>query len=246
MCASSSTSATVGRRAMTASVSISSTTTPRYSIRRRGTTSRPSISSADDGAPVGLDEADDDVGAARLPPVALLEHPVGLADARAPCPGRSGAGRARSASPRGCAPASRPPWADVERVALGIGHGRAAAHRRRSLQQPVEVEVQLQDVDARLTEEPEQRLLRVALRRPRARRRASCPRAVATRATWNSAAAGLMSGIEARRRRRHEVHRDRARRRSTARSSSTRCGDACRSAPGWSGPRLEPAEPLAS
>ena len=44
--------------------------------------------------PVGLDEADDDVGAAGDAPVALLEHPVGLADARAPCRGRRAAGRA--------------------------------------------------------------------------------------------------------------------------------------------------------
>ena len=54
-----------GRRAMMASVSISSTTTPRYSIRRRGTISRPSSSSSVCGPAVGLDEADDEVRAAR-------------------------------------------------------------------------------------------------------------------------------------------------------------------------------------
>ena len=35
------------------------------------------------GPAVGLDEADDHVGPAILAAVALLEHPVGLADARA-------------------------------------------------------------------------------------------------------------------------------------------------------------------
>src|SRR3989339_831943 len=46
VCASSSMRATWGFRARTASRSISSRTTPRYSWRRRGTTSRPSISFA--------------------------------------------------------------------------------------------------------------------------------------------------------------------------------------------------------
>ena len=46
VCASSSTSATFGRRARSASTSISSKDEPRYSMRRRGTTSRSSICAA--------------------------------------------------------------------------------------------------------------------------------------------------------------------------------------------------------
>ena len=51
VCASSSTMATCGWRAITASVSISSMTTPRYSMRRRGICSRPASSSAVCGRP---------------------------------------------------------------------------------------------------------------------------------------------------------------------------------------------------
>ena len=53
-------------------------------------------------SPVRLDEPDDEVGPALRPAVALLEHAVGLADARAPSRGRPAAGRvhARRSPPR--------------------------------------------------------------------------------------------------------------------------------------------------
>src|SRR5581483_11958422 len=100
--ASSSTSATVGRRLRTASRSISSSTTPRYSTFRRGTCSRSPTSAAVSARPcvsttpprdllevadqrggvgpaVRLDHPDDRVHALLLEPLALLEHLVGLA-----------------------------------------------------------------------------------------------------------------------------------------------------------------------
>ena len=81
VCASSSTSATAGRRASTASRSISSNVVPRYS----SASPRDDLEVADllGGArsPVGLDEADDDVGAALGAPAALVEHGERLADA---------------------------------------------------------------------------------------------------------------------------------------------------------------------
>ena len=68
VCASSSTSATCGLRAMTASVSISSRTTPLYSIFLRGMTSRSPMACIGQRPVVRFDEADDDVGAPLLAP----------------------------------------------------------------------------------------------------------------------------------------------------------------------------------
>ena len=82
VCASSSTSATSGLRARIASTSISSNVVPRYSIVRRGTTSRSPICAAGLLATVGLDDADDDVRAAVAAPPPLAEHRERLADAR--------------------------------------------------------------------------------------------------------------------------------------------------------------------
>ena len=79
--ASSSTSATWGRRARTASTSISSKTPSRYSARFRGTTSRSPTCSAVLRPPVRLDEADDDVLAVLAATPAFVEHREGLADA---------------------------------------------------------------------------------------------------------------------------------------------------------------------
>ena len=74
VCASSSTIATCGRRAITASTSISSSVTPRYSI----CLSRHDLEVAElrvgVGATVRLDEADDDVDAAATEIVRLVEH----------------------------------------------------------------------------------------------------------------------------------------------------------------------------
>ena len=115
-------SATVGRRARMASVSISSTTTPRYSIRRRGHDLE-AVEQLEGVRPaVRLDEADDEVRAPLAASMALLEHPVRLADA-----GRhaqvdaqpAAAAVASDADAREHLVARR---ADVERVALGIGH----------------------------------------------------------------------------------------------------------------------------
>ncbi len=78
VCASSSTTATSGLRARMASTSISSTWTPRYSMLRRGTTSRPSMSAAVSSATVRLHEADHHVDPALAQRVGLLQHPVGL------------------------------------------------------------------------------------------------------------------------------------------------------------------------
>ena len=79
--ASSSTSATFGFRARTASTSISSNVAPRYSTVRRGTTS--SVADLRGGvlASVRLDVADDHVGAACQSPATLVEHREGLPDA---------------------------------------------------------------------------------------------------------------------------------------------------------------------
>ena len=113
------------------------------------------------GPAVGLDEPDDDVGAALGAAVGLAEHGVGLADARAPRRGRCAARRA-------CAMAHHPPVS---------GRLRAAA----------EGQVQPGDVHPRLAEEaqdaPVGRLPR------RAPGPASCGRPVtrATRATCRSA-----------------------------------------------------------
>ena len=181
------------------SVSISSTTTPRYSIRRRGTISRPSSSSSVCGRPCASTKPTTRSVPRADASMALLEHPVGLADA----------GRHAEVD-------AQPPAA-----AGHVSSGRARASRRpsggrrtrrapgRSLQQPVQVEVELEDVDPRLAEEPEQRLLGVARRRPRGRRRPVMPRAAATRATWYSADGRADVRIEPRRRRRDQVHGDR-------------------------------------
>ena len=150
--ASSSTSATVGRRAMTASVSISSTVMSLYATVRRGTTSRPSTSAGRERPAVGLHEPDDDVRAAAGPPVALLEHPVGLADAGRHAEVQPQPPARRSPPRSGTAPAARP--------ATAGRRGRRAP--RRSSQEPVQVEVELEDVDAGLAEEAEQPALGVA------------------------------------------------------------------------------------
>ena len=65
-----------------------------------------------------------------------------------------------------------------------------------------------QDVDARLTDEPQQRLLGVT-RHVGLHLVWVQPRAAATRATWYAAASGLMCGIETGRRGRDQVDRDR-------------------------------------
>ena len=107
-----------------------------------------------------LDEADDEVRAARRPTVAFLEHPVGLADA--------GRHPEVDAQPAAVALAAR--RADPGQHLLGgraaVGPcvpDRSSVHRLGHVgQQAVEVEVEQQDVDPRLAEEAEQRLLGVA------------------------------------------------------------------------------------
>ena len=122
---------------------------------------------------VGLDEADDEVRAAGHAAMALVEHLEGLADARRHAEvDAEAAARARrlGLDPRQHLVRRR---ADVERVALGVGH----------CEQAVQVEVEHQDVDARLAEEAEERLLGVAgdrradvvLGQPAGRRRPAPP-----------------------------------------------------------------------
>ena len=77
--ASSSTSATAGRRASSASRSISSSVDAAVLEPRSGNDLEPLDHLRGVLAPVGLDEADDDVGAAGEPAAALVEHRDGLA-----------------------------------------------------------------------------------------------------------------------------------------------------------------------
>ena len=79
--ASSSTRTTSGRRASTASTSISLERAPRGRRCSARDDLQPSEQLLGVLAAVGLDEADDDVGAPLEAAVALLEHRVGLADA---------------------------------------------------------------------------------------------------------------------------------------------------------------------
>ena len=103
-------------------------------------------------AAMRLDEAHDDVGSARRPAVALLEHPVRLAHA--------GCHAQVEPQPATTAARLRPVPLEqlvgrralVERVALG----------GRSSEQPVEVKVQLEHMHPRLAQEPEQRPVGVA------------------------------------------------------------------------------------
>ena len=119
---------------MTASVSISSTTTPRYSIRRRGTISRPSSSSSVRGRPCASTKPTTRSVPRSEPAMPLLEHPVGLADAgrHAEVDAEPAAGAVRLA-PRTRASISLAGRPDVEA---------RRARGRRSLQQPVQVEVE--------------------------------------------------------------------------------------------------------
>ena len=91
VCASSSTSATSGRRASSASTSISSSVVPRYSSRRGGTRSRSPISARGLFTAVCLDDSDHDIGAAAPAPMGFPEHRERLADPRVQRRGRSGA-----------------------------------------------------------------------------------------------------------------------------------------------------------
>ncbi len=77
--ASSSTIATCGRRAMTASTSISSSTTPRYSMRLPGDHLEIAHLRRRLGPAVRLDEADHHVHSAAPEEVRLVQHAVGLA-----------------------------------------------------------------------------------------------------------------------------------------------------------------------
>ena len=65
-----------------ASTSISSSTTPRYSICRRGNNFQIADLRVGLGSTVGLDEADDHIDALAPERVRVLEHRVGLPDAR--------------------------------------------------------------------------------------------------------------------------------------------------------------------
>ena len=82
---------------------------------------------------------------------------------RVPCPGRRAADPGRRPAPRAGAPASPRPSAARRRHRAQGGSWQASSMAGSSevRQQPVEVEVELQDVDARLVQEAEQRRLRV-------------------------------------------------------------------------------------
>ena len=89
-------------------MSISSNVAARgTSIVVRGTTSRSPICSAVLRPAVGLDEADDDVGAALVPAPALVEHREGLADAG------GGAEVDAQLAPRPSSTCLRPSWSSA-------------------------------------------------------------------------------------------------------------------------------------
>ena len=96
-------------------------------------------------AAVGLDEPDDDVGAALGSAVALAEHGVGLADAR----------RRAEVDPQ--LPATHEPPL-VRPWVLSVSRRRLRVCSRGSI---VQREVELEHVDPRLTEEPERAALGV-------------------------------------------------------------------------------------
>ena len=192
---------------MIASVSISSTTTPRYSIRRRGTISRPSSSRA--------------YAAVRASPRSRPRRPcrgqAGDAPPRAsgtscrrpaPCPGRPAGGpraRARPARITG-QHRLRASGRIVERVALGV------SHRSSVRSSPSRSRLSSRTFTRGSPRKPEQRLLRV----PRdAARTASGGHAARRRDAGDLVLRGRRAdvGIEPRRRRRHEVDGDRRRRR---------------------------------
>ena len=135
------------------------------------------------------------------PAMALLEHPVGLADA----------GRHAEVDAQPAAAAVGASGADAgEHLVAGRADVEGVALRRSVVmcEQPVQVEVELEDVDARLAEEPEQRLLRVA--------GDDRPDVASAHAARRRDPGDLVLGrrradvrIEARRRGRDEVHRDR-------------------------------------
>ena len=205
MCASSSTTATSGLRARTASRSISSTATPRYSMRRRGTTSRPVDQRRGLGAAVRLDEAEHDVDAALLQRVRLLEHAVGLADAR---------GEADVE----LEPAALRALDELEEVlrpaSLG-GRGREVMAARMAdlpprpgLRTAGRAPGSAQHVHARLAEEAEVAPLDLRLDQRLARAPRDTPRARATRGTCQSAACGREVRVEPAGRGGDELRRD--------------------------------------
>ncbi len=81
VCASSSTRATVGFRARTASRSISSKVDPRYSATRPRDRLEPLAHLHGVLSAVALHESDHDVGSTLEPSLAFVQHGVGLADA---------------------------------------------------------------------------------------------------------------------------------------------------------------------
>ena len=127
---------------MIASTSISSSVTPRYSIRRRGIDFEILQLRLGVAPAVGLDEADHDVEAAGRSACASLQHLVGLADA----------GR------RADVDAQPGPLRLLDRVEQRVGAMGALsviASLLRSGDALVEREVEQQHVDARFAEEAE-------------------------------------------------------------------------------------------
>ena len=137
---------------------------------------------------VGLHEADHHVGPAASAPVALGEHGVGLAHAR----GRAhvdaqGARRLPAESD------ATPPARLVGRHRRGTSTALSLSDTSRPAQ-CIEGQVELEDVDPRLAEEPQRPCPGCARRPGRHLRPAVSPRAPATRATWRAAYSGEMCG----------------------------------------------------
>ena len=184
---------------------------------RRGTTSRPSISSSVLLPPVALDEADRHVGAPLAAPTALVEHGVGLADA-----GRGAQVDPEAARPRPTAvwldrpshriragsilrgirsAATAGPWAliraeAVDRVpAESVGPHRPSTVPVLGSASPELGErlVQLQDVDVAVPRKPScAPLFCLAISARRAD--GAMPVALDTIGIWARASAGVMSG----------------------------------------------------
>ena len=128
----------------------------------------------------------------------FLQHAEGLADAGTPHPRSSRRRRRSDDAPPGTAPAAR-------RETVGSRRRRA---RHLSLRAPIQIEVELEDVDARLSNEPKSGVLVWRATQPRwssveAPRRRHVP-------DLEGRTCGADVGVESRRRRRHQLHRNRS------------------------------------
>ena len=135
---------------------------------------------------MGLDHADDDIDAFE-PPLARLGR-ASRRSCRRPAPRPGNLQPAAPFLPACCSRAS------------GDGRSSAISAMRPSIAQPliglhgIQRHIELQHIDMRLADEAERRGLRRAPRPAGGPASPEIPRALATRGTWKSAPAGVMSG----------------------------------------------------